>query len=139
VSEILVSRFSENVSMTQDSSSQATESSQPQAPVLSSLSHLKGETGVLLFLVLCLLLTGLLGQRLDSALFTLLFVSLAVLVSTILLHLYLQLNKPLSQSLLAVNQWSANILDGNLQARMPSLPFGNETPIEHALRKNINR
>ncbi len=124
--------------MHQDSNSNTPESSQPQAPVLSSLSHLKRETGILLFLVFCLLLTGLLGQQLDATLFTLLFISLGVLVSAILLHLYLQLNKPLNQSLLAVNKWSANILAGDLQARMSALPLNDETSIEQALRKNIN-
>ncbi|VAX14398.1 Nitrate/nitrite sensor protein [hydrothermal vent metagenome] len=115
------------------------ESSPSQMPVLSSLSHLKLDIGILLFLVLCLLLTGLLGHYLDSTLFTVLFVSLGVFCSVVLLHLYMQLNKPLNQSLLSVNEWSANILAGNFQARMPTLPLSEKNPIENALTKNINR
>ncbi|HEB55212.1 MAG TPA: histidine kinase [Gammaproteobacteria bacterium] len=114
------------------------ESGQHRMPVLSSLSHLKLETGILLFLVFSLLLTGLLGHQLDSTLFTILFGLLGLLCTAVLLHLYLQLNKPLNQSLLSVNEWSANILDGNFQARMPTLPLSEKNPVENALTKNIN-
>ncbi len=125
--------------MAHDSGSiDTTETHLAEAPVLSSLSHLKLETGVLLFLVFSMLLTGLLSHQLDSVWFTALFVSLGGFASAVLLHLYLQLNKPLNQSLLSVNEWSANILAGNLQARMPSLPLSEKNSIETALRKNIN-
>ncbi len=130
---------SENIVTAYDSGGMDTiESSSCRMPVLSSLSHLKLETGILLFLVFCLLLTGLLGHQLDKVLFIPLFVSLGLLCSIILLHLYLQLNKPLNQSLLSVNEWSTNILAGNFQARMPTLPLNEKNPIENALTKNIN-
>ncbi len=108
-------------------------------PVLSSLLYLKLETGFLLFLVICLLLTGLLGHQLDKGLFMPLFISLCLLCSVILLHLYLQLNKPLNQTLLSLNEWSSNILAGNFQARMPNLLLNGKSPIENALMGNINR
>ncbi|HEB85493.1 MAG TPA: histidine kinase [Gammaproteobacteria bacterium] len=114
------------------------ESGPGQMPVLSSLSHLKRETGILLFLVFCLLLTGLFGHQLDSTLFTVLFVSLGLLCMALLLRLYLQLNKPPNQSLLTLNEWSTNILAGNFEARMPDLPLSRKNPIENTLTKNIN-
>ncbi len=114
------------------------ESGPGQMPVLSSLSHLKRETGILLFLVFCLLLTGLFGHQLDSTLFTVLFVSLGLLCMALLLRLYLQLNKPPNQSLLTLNEWSTNILAGNFEARMPALPLSRKNPIENTLTKNIN-
>ncbi len=107
-------------------------------PVLSSLSHLKRETEILLFFVFCLLLTGLLGDHLNNTLFTVLFASLGLLCTAILLHLYLQLNEPLNHSLLTLNEWSTNILAGNFQARMPALPLSEKNPIENTLTKNIN-
>lgn len=133
------SSLSEKISVNYDSKTTDTiESGQHRMPVLSSLSHLKLETGILLFLVFSLLLTGLLGHQLDSTLFTILFGLLGLLCTAVLLHLYLQLNKPLNQSLLSVNEWSANILDGNFQARMPTLPLSEKNPVENALTKNIN-
>jgi len=140
VSEILPPSFSEKLSMVHDSSAiNSTKSEHARTSVPSSLSLLKLETAILLFLVLCLLLTGLLGHRLDASLFTLLFVSLGALSSALLVHLYLQLNKPLNQSLLSVNDWSARILAGDLKVRMPRLPLSEENPIENSLRTNINR
>ncbi len=140
VSAVLSSSLSEKISMVHDPSViDTTNSGHARTSVSSSLSHLKLETGILLFLVLCLLLTGLLGHRIDTGLFTILFVSLGALSSALLVHLYLQLNKPLNQSLLSVNDWSASILAGNLKVRMPRLPLSEENPIENSLRKNINR
>lgn len=108
-------------------------------PGLSSLLYLKLETGLLLFLVISLLLTGLLGPQLDKGLFMPLFISLCLLCSVILLHLYLQLNKPLNQTLLYLNEWSSNILAGNFQARMPNLLLNGKSPLENELMGNINR
>ena len=107
-------------------------------PVMASLSHLKRETAILLFFVLCLILTGLLGHQLDAVIFTILFITFGILSSAILVHLYLQLNKPLNQSLPAVNEWAADILRGNLQVRMSPLPRNEENLIENTLRENIN-
>ncbi len=107
-------------------------------PTMSSLSHLKLETGILLFLIMALLLTGLLTHQIDSMWFTALFVSIGGLASAILIHLYLQLNKPMNQSLLSVNKWAADILEGRLQARIPALPLNENNPFERRLRKNIN-
>lgn len=107
-------------------------------PTMSSLSHLKLETGILLFLIIALLLTGLLTHQIDSTWFTALFVSIGGLASALLIHLYLQLNKPMNQSLLSVNKWAADILEGRLQARIPALPLNENNPFERRLRKNIN-
>lgn len=134
------SRLSEKISVANHSdSTKIAELAPENSPAWSSLVYLKKETGVLLFLIFCLLLTGLLGHQLDETIFTTLFISLTALCIGIILHLYLQLNKPLNQSLLAVNEWSDNILSGNLQARLTALPLSEESSVEYTLRKNINR
>ncbi len=136
----MASSFSEKISLLNEPASRETSAEHDnRALILSSLSHLKLETGALLFLLVSMLLSGLLSYQLESIWFIGLFTALGIIASAILLHLYMQLNKPLDRSLLAIDEWASNILAGNLQARIPPLPLSEKNPIENTLRKNINR
>ena len=134
VDRTLSSGLSEKLSRLQDARLPAADK-----PALAGLSHLRRETGALLFLLLCLILTGILGQQLHQSLYTGLFLLFGFLATALLVHLYLQLNKPLNRTLMSINDWADDVLAGNLRARLPALPLNESNPVENRLRENINR